>query len=900
MAPIRRLARQGSAVALTTFLVVSSRTALARPDAHEIAKRWRDRPPLRIADLRRKLAGTNPAELAKTWATRRKAHRPHLTAPAFGVPGLARRYHAGGLIVPEPQPINPLLDPLGLFGDETGEQPPVSVAPRLFFADWDGDGDLDAFVGDKYGYVRYLQNDPTPDGKPHYTELTGAASPTGSLDLSFDATDPMDTIPFGPSAPTLVDIDGDNDLDLFVGQGLPSGPSPGGRVLFFRNDGGTLVRDDADNPLDGFVFGFAGATPNFVDIDKDGDFDVFVGTKFKTTPSPDGEVFFLRNDGDKFVPAFSDQTKVAGTDPFATEAFFPVTAPFFADVDGDGDQDAFIGDYYQTHFFRNDTVLPGPPNFVEETGYDNPLAGELGLFSGPALADVDGDGDLDAFIGLGFGKYYGNGFIQYVENTGTKYEPAFLSTGDRLELVDVDGDGDLDALVSHLGYSSVIDEPPEIELGVWYFRNTGSQSQPRWELQSESDNPFFTFNAGYSYSGPSPYLPSLAPTVGHLDGDPLLDAFVGEPDGHLEFLEDDGSGQLDPAATHALEGVDFGSDVDPHFADVNGDGELDLVVGYAKYIPGSMGDYTAQVAFFLNPTGPAGLGTTPDFVLDFTGQLSRPAPTLADVDGDGDLDLLVGGSYAGDTGIGFATAATKATSTYAQTLFVENTGTKTAPSFDASTAVPVEALVNRPTSPAMGDVNGDGSLDLFLGTTSGPEVFLTAPYLEAVKQVTGGDLQPGNTVEYTLTVTNTGTGTQPDNPSDPELTDTLPAGLTLVSADLVSGPGTVSTSGNTVRWDGALDPGESASILITATIGPDLLGTTVLNQATAYTDHDLNGTNETPVLSDDPTTPAPNDPTAFVVGTSIVKIPALSAWGAGLFAGLLGLLGLFGLKRSGS
>ncbi len=732
MPTTRRLGRQASAVALTSFLVVSSRTALARPDAHEIAKRWRDRLPHRIETLRRTVQA-DPRALAKAWAERSRAHRLGQAAPAspvpssaFGGPALAPRYHAGDLMVPEPRPQNPLLDPLGIFADETGEQPPIGLAPRMFFADWDGDGDLDAFVGDKYGYVRYLQNDPTPDGKPVYTELTGAASPTGSLDLSFDATDPMDTEPFGPSAPTLVDIDGDLDLDLFVGQGFYDGEGTGGRVLFFRNDGGTLVRDDAANPLAGFVFGFAGATPNFVDVDEDGDFDVAVGTKLVSPMAgTESEVYFLRNDGDKFTPSFSDQTKVAGVDPFAGESFpLPSTAPFFADVDGDGDQDGFVGNGYYTRFFRNDTVLPGPPVFVEETGYDNPLADELSFVPGPALADVDGDGDLDAFIGSGYGKFYDQGFIQYLENTGTTTDPAFLSTGDRLELVDVDGDGDLDALVSYLGYHYVVDEPPDVEFGVWYFRNTGSATTPRWELQSGTDNPFFTFNSLVALPFSSAYLPSAAPTVGHLDDDSLLDAFVGVG-GHLEFLEDDGTGQLDPAATHPLESVDFGDAADPHFADVNGDGELDLVVGYAKYIPASVDDQTAQVAFFLNPTGPTGLGTTPDFVLDFTDVLDRPAPTLADVDGDGDLDLLVGGYSSADLGSPSPPLTAKLTSAYATTFFVENTGTKTSPAFDASTAVPVGALVDPPTSPAMGDVNGDGVLDLFLGTPAGPEVFLS-------------------------------------------------------------------------------------------------------------------------------------------------------------------------------
>jgi uncharacterized repeat protein (TIGR01451 family) len=199
----------------------------------------------------------------------------------------------------------------------------------------------------------------------------------------------------------------------------------------------------------------------------------------------------------------------------------------------------------------------------------------------------------------------------------------------------------------------------------------------------------------------------------------------------------------------------------------------------------------------------------------------------------------------------------------------------------------------------MGDVNGDGALDLFLGNLAGVEMFLTAvPDLEVTKEITGGDLQHGGTVEYTVTVTNVGTGTQPDDPDAPELTDTLPPELSLVSAVVASGPGAVTTSGNTVRWDGALDPGESVSIVITADIAPDILGQTVENQAVAFIDSDDDGDNDAERPSDDPATPAAADPTAFVVGArSVLEIPTLSQWGTALFAGLLSLLGLFGLRR---
>lgn len=893
MPSIRRLTQQGSAVALASFLVFSTaRAATAKPSAREMAKRWRERQPMRLEELRRSLGQDRNA--SARWL---QARQRMLAARRAGAPVLGERFHAGGLPVTEPSPLNPLFEPLGLFEGEAGEEPPVAAAARLFLADFDGDGDLDAFVGDKYGYVRYLRNEAGPGAQPVFVELTGAASPTGDLDLSFAGDG---SFPHGPSAPTLVDIDGDADLDLFVGQGYDEAPGTGGRVLFFENVGGTFVRNDAGNPLAPFVFGELGAAPHFVDVDGDGDLDAFVGTK--DSDSGD-EMYFLRNDGDVNDPLFSDQSGTAG-DPFAAVSFLPSAAPYFADVDGDGDLDAFVGNALLTRFFRNDTVLPGPPVFTEVTGYANPLAGSLVGAPGPVLADVDGDGDLDAFV---TGGYYGKlgyflGIVQYFENTGTPSDSSFLSTGDRLELVDVDGDGDLDALVSALsasvGPGGLPDERAGLSekgagspLSVWYFRNLGSTSEPAWELQPGADNPFFTFNTTVPLPPVSPFsfLPSVAPTVGHLDGDLLLDAFVGLPDGTLEFLEDDGTGQLDPAAVHALEAIDLGLNADPHLADVDGDGELDLMVGHEV---DSGAYYSSYVSFFLNPPGPDGLGPPPDLVLDLTDRLLRPAPTLADVDGDGDLDLLVGGYY-------YSEGCECGEYSYSLTLFVENTGTPTTPAFDPSSAVPVEALVQGPASPALGDVNGDGALDVFLGNPGGAEVFLTGiPDLQVTKAITGGDLQQGGSVEYTVMVANVGTGTAADDPDDPELTDTLPPELTLVSAVVASGPGAVSSSGNTVRWDGALDPGESVSIVITADIAPGTFGQTIENQAVAFLDTDADGDHDVERPSDHPATPAAADPTAFAVGArSVLEIPTLSQWGTALFAGLLSLLGFLGLRR---
>lgn len=161
----------------------------------------------------------------------------------------------------------------------------------------------------------------------------------------------------------------------------------------------------------------------------------------------------------------------------------------------------------------------------------------------------------------------------------------------------------------------------------------------------------------------------------------------------------------------------------------------------------------------------------------------------------------------------------------------------------------------------------------------------TCANVSATKTVSGFPVI-GALATYTVVLTNSGPGTQGDNPGD-EFTDALPATLALVSAratggTVVAGPGT-----NTVTWNGAIPPGGSVTITIEARVLPNAGGTTIRNQGSAAFDADGNGTNETSVPTDDPRLGGSADPTDLAIGSAGV-VPVLSR------AGLLGLLALLG------
>ena len=252
--------------------------------------------------------------------------------------------------------------------------------------------------------------------------------------------------------------------------------------------------------------------------------------------------------------------KKTGTDnPFDSVDVGSSSAPSFVDVDGDGDLDAFIGEWNgNLNFYRNDNGT-----FTSVTGTDNPFNGvDVGRRSTPSFTDVDGDGDLDAFIG--------------------------------------EGDGNLN-----------------------FYRNEGGT----FTEVTGADNPFNGVNVG-RYSTPS---------FADLDGDGDLDALIGEGSGNLNFYRNEGGTFTSvTGADNPFDGVDVGSHSTPSFADLDGDGDLDALIG-AGGEGGVMG-----VVYYRNDSGTFTSVTGADNPFNGLNVGGFSAPSLADVDGDGDLDVSIG------------------------------------------------------------------------------------------------------------------------------------------------------------------------------------------------------------------------------------------------------------------
>ena len=454
---------------------------------------------------------------------------------------------------------------------------------------------------------------------------------------------------------------------------------------------------------------------------------------------------------------------------------------------------------------------------------------DLGSFRsyGVSVGDVDGDGDLDAFVANDSGegnRLWENDGLGSFSDSGQS-----LGTVDSKEVIlaDLDGDGDLDAFVGNGDFGGISDES-------WENDGSGNFSLRQTLPNSNADTR------------------SLA--LGDVDGDGDLDAFIGTfLDTNTRIYRNNGSGIF------SLDLQSFGHDIVEGAAlnDLDSDGDLDLFIGRGGGIPNEVwtndgfgdfmdtgqrlgGDQTMAIdlgdldgdgdldAFEVNGNGTDSRVWTNNGAALFTdsGQLlSEPGfgrdVDLGDIDGDGDLDAFVG--YAA----GFST-------------FWRNDGLGGFTDSLQDTGAANERGVE------LADLDGDGDLDVFTAADgSGNKVWFTQCSVDVgiVKDVVSTNVSPGETVIYMLTVTNLSPGTA----LGVVITDALPTNVTYGGVD---SPDCILTNGNVVCTLGNLAAGATTSLVITATINTAGAITNTASVTSSENDPDpLNNTDEVVIQS---------------------------------------------------
>ena len=552
-------------------------------------------------------------------------------------------------------------------------------APRPQLVDADGDGDLDLFVQEVTGSVAWFERTGERAGLPHFTFRTPKY---GDLDVG--------------EWYRFADVDGDGDLDLLA-------EAPFSYIRYYRNDGAegakrfTLAADTLRDAAGAPIFSDRQNIPQLGDLDCNGRADLLIGRLDGTLARYEADSMDAAG-----VPRFRllaaefEGIRIIGQQggPAGGPMWMPgpsmhgANTMALADVEADGDLDLFWGDFFEPGLllianrgscaapdFRGAPVAfpPGAP--ILTSGYN-----------APAFGDLIGAGRLELVLGVLGGAYNplrtSADNLYYVGRSAdgawtlrTRHLLPVLDVGSESvpAVTDIDGDDDLDILLANK-----LDPADPRTSRVYLLRNEGTAAAAAFRLVGE-----------LPLSGRF----HMAPAFGDLDGDGRADLLLGQWGPRLGWYRLEGD-RVQPVDT-AVVTITRGSNTVPTLGDLDDDRDLDLVVGEAS---GTLNNYRNDGS----PTQPAFTLVSDEWERIDVGR--RSAPLLADLEGDGDLDLLVG-SEAGEL------------------VLFRNTGSRTAPRFerDPGWAPAVPALA----TPAAGDFDGDGRLELLVGGIGGGLVYLS-------------------------------------------------------------------------------------------------------------------------------------------------------------------------------
>jgi uncharacterized repeat protein (TIGR01451 family) len=464
------------------------------------------------------------------------------------------------------------------------------------------------------------------------------------------------------------------------------------------------------------------------------------------------------------------------------------------DLDGDGSLELAVtatGNELNTYVYEHDGALRGGwPQLANNSGYG------WGVYNdNAAMGDLDGDGlgelvvpsdvhYINAYEADGSqipanAMYGGDGWgkVGIWESLAIELRGWGRCNGDRAEsyrtnfaygpavIADVDGDGVVEVVATGNVYDCNAGYPPSRYIGVYIFnadRSRFNNGGYNWEtVPVDTGVPLME-----NYSVIETAMPN--PAVADLDGDGELEILFASYDGRLHAFWLDKTEHhnwpYNVAATGP--GIRFASE--PLVADLDNDGFAEVI--FTSW-PQKGHDYVGKL-HILNYQGtvlheiplPAAYGSP-----DWNGAMA--APTLANIDADADLELVINTAHSG---------------------FVAY------------------------------DLPGTADARILWGTGRGnyqrSGSFLTGNLDGSAKWASSAAPAAGETIAYTISLKNPGPALDAAL-----MTDTLPSGVTF-AGNLTASSGTASESGGVVTWQGSVPAATPVTIQFEAQVDAGISG----------------------------------------------------------------------------